>query len=374
MGKRVLVINTVNTGFTGITGIMMNLVRGTCDRVQYDFVLCWHVEPSFLEELEKLGDHVYRPPCSRFKQPMRYLSWLRGVMNSEKYDAVHAHGNSGTLFLEMWAAKKAGVPVRMAHSHSTSCRFKAAHYLLKPLLNRVMTRGIACSEAAGKCLFTENYTVLPNAIDAKQYAFSPEIRLRYRRNLGLENNFVIGHVGYMDTEKNHLFLLEVFREVLRERPEARLLLVGDGRLRPEIEAYIAENDMHEAVLLLGKRADTAQLYQCMDVCVLPSLFEGLPLTLVEAQAAGLPCMVSAAVSREADVTGGMTFITLEKQQWVTALVGAKAATVEGRITRNVHDLQKIKAAKYDIRENAAEVLTLYGGDVYEDRERPEAVR
>lgn len=362
MGKRVLVINTVNTGFTGITGVMMNLVRNTCYQVEYDFVLCWHVEPSFQEELEHLGRHVFRPPCSRFKNPLRYFAWLARIMKNGNYEAVHAHGNSGTLFIEMLAAKNAGIPVRIPHSHSTSCRFKAAHFLMKPLLNRAMTQGVACSSASGKWLFREDYLVLPNAIDAQKYAFSPETRLCYRRKLELEDNFVIGHVGYMGTEKNHLFLLETFRDVLQRRPEAKLVLIGDGRLRQEIETYISRNQLQDSVYLLGKRTDVAQLYQCMDVMVLPSLFEGLPLSLVEAQSAGLPCLVSEGVSREANITGNMIFLPLEKEKWIENLVKTETPTVKNRCDANMQALRKIRAAKYDILENSMAVLKLYGGE------------
>lgn len=323
MKKKILIINTANTGFTGITSVIMNYVRKTYKNINYDFVLCGRVEEKFKNELETLGTNVFIPPCSRVKNPLGYSSWLKKLMKKNKYDVLHVHGNSGTMYFEINAAKQSKIPVRIAHSHSTSCKYMLAHKILKPLLNRELTDAIACSDLAGKWLFTRDYTVLQNGIDVDKFTFSHTVRDEYRKKLGLEDKFVVGHIGYMDTEKNHMFLLRVFKQLVEKRPDARLLLIGDGRLRSEIEQYIAENGLTDFVQVLGKRTDVANLYQCMDVFVLPSLFEGLPVTLVEAQAAGLPCLLSDIITKQVDITKRLQYISVEEAdvyRWVNAML------------------------------------------------------
>jgi len=358
--KRVLIVNTVNTGYTGITSVMMNYVRRTCDRIQYDFVLCGFVEEAFAEDIGRLGIPILKPPCSRVKNPVRYYFWLRAILKAKHYDVIHVHGNSGTMYIEIRAAQSAKIPVRIAHSHSTSCKFQLAHKLLKPLLNRSVTHAVACSEKAGQWLFDRAYTVLHNGIDVERYRFSPEVREEYRRRLQLEDAFVIGHIGYMAYEKNHAFLLTVFEKYLLQDPAAHLLLIGDGKLRGEVEQTIAQKGLQKHVSLLGKRGDVAQLYQCMDVFVLPSHWEGLPVTLAEAQSAGLQCVVSDTVTSEVNITGNVRYLgigTRDVDAWVRALLKIKQenktrlgwsdsiAKSELNIDNGVNDLLEIYGCK-----------------------------
>lgn len=354
---RVLVVNTVNTGLTGITTVIWNYASRTADAVQYDFVLCGRIEDGYREKFRSLGGNVLVPPCSRVKHPLKYSRWLLSIMRQSAYDAVHVHGNSGTMYFEMHAAKRAGIEKRIAHSHSTSCRFVLAHRLLKPLLNRELTHAAACSDQAGKWLYTRKYTVLPNGIDTDRFAYSPETRQRCRRELGLEGKCVVGHVGYMDVEKNQLYLLRAFRRVIQRNDAARLLLIGDGRQRGEIERFIQENNLSEYVQLLGKRADAAALYQGMDVFALPSLHEGLGIALLEAQTAGLPCIASTGVPREADVTGRVKFIGIEDSDldvWADSILAAAAESTDRTGT-----LALVKKSGYDMASCAEALLALY---------------
>lgn len=323
--KRVLVVNTAYTTFNGITSVIMNYVRKTYEMIKYDFVLCGKVEQGFADKLKQLGENIFIPPCSRVKQPFSYSAWLRKIMKDHKYDVIHVHGNSGTMYFELHAAKKEGVPTRIAHAHSTSCKFMMAHRILKPLMNRQMTHGLACSDLAGKWLFTRDYTVLPNGIDVEWFAFSQAVRDDYRKQLGLENKLVVGHAGYMGAEKNQQFLLRVMEQLIKKRPDARLLLIGDGKLRPEIEASIQEYQLQDYVQMLGKRADVAQLYQCMDVFVLPSVYEGLGIVLIEAQTSGLQCVASTGVPQAANALGQVVYAGIEDtdiDQWCSAIIDA----------------------------------------------------
>jgi len=209
--KKVLVINTSAMGYNGITSVIMNYATLTNDKVRYSFLPAGNIASAVKSELEEMGE-VIIPLYKRSRQPIRYMLWLKELIKKEGFDVVHVHGNSGTMFFDIHAAKMAKVPVRIAHSHSTSCKSMTVHKLLKPVLNRELTNAIACSEAAGKWLFTNKYTVLPNGINIDDFRYSADDRTEYRKKLGMENKFVIGHVGYMDTEKNHMYLLDVFKE------------------------------------------------------------------------------------------------------------------------------------------------------------------
>ncbi len=355
--KRVLLINTAYTSFNGITSVIMNYVRKSYRMVEYDFVLCGKVEAKFADELKMLGKHVYIPPFSRVRKPLAYSAWLKKLIKQNQYDVIHVHGNSGTMYFEIHTAKQSKIPVRIAHSHSTSCKHMLAHKILKPFLNRDLTTAIACSDLAGKWLFTRDYTVLQNGVDVDKFSFSQTIRDEYRKKMGLENNFVIGHVGYMDTEKNHMFLLRVFKELVEKCPDARLILIGDGRLRSEIEQYILGNDLSNYVKVLGKRSDVANLYQCMDVFVLPSLFEGLPVTLVEAQAAGLHCIASSRVTMQANITGDIQYLSIDDgniNEWVKALLEIKNLTFNRSIS-----VETVRGSAFNISKSVEALLQAY---------------
>ncbi len=358
--KRVLVVNTTHTTFNGIVSVMMNYVRKTYQTVNYDFALCGRVEESILQELQALGGMVYIAPCSRVKKPFKYAKWLMSIMKERKYDCIHVHGNSGTMYFEIHAAKKAKVPVRIAHSHNTSCKYVLAHRVLKPMLNREITDAIACSDLAGKWLFKRDFTVLPNGIDTAKFLYSQQTRNSYIDILHLQDKLVIGHVAYMDTEKNHMYLLRVFKELLSKKNDVRLILIGDGRLRSEIERYISENNLGEYVLLLGKRSDVDALYQCMDVFVLPSLYEGLPVTLVEAQAAGLPCIISNNITKQVDLTGRVQYIGIEDEnidEWVNSILNVNVNS-EDRIKSSL----TVSLSEFNIDKCTTHLLDLYQND------------
>ncbi len=357
--KRVLIVNTVNTGFNGITSMMMNYVRKTCNLIQYDFVLCGFVEKTFEEEIIQRANKVMIPPCSRVKNFVLYYFWLKNILRTEHYDAIHVHGNSGTMYIEIKAAKIAGVPIRIAHCHSTSCKYKLAHKLLKSKLNNCVTNAVACSQQAGKWLYNGEFTILHNGIDVQKFSFSKTERDKYRRELNLEEVFVIGHIGYMSHEKNHTFLLSVFKRFLDKVPSAHLVLIGDGNLRHDIEKYIEDNNLQERVSILGNRADVAQLYQAFDVFVLPSLWEGLPVTLVEAQTAGLPCIASDTVTPEVNITGNVRYVGIGEKDidsWIKELLSIKDAHKE-RSEWNDH----IVKSKFNIGNGISELLDIYNG-------------
>lgn len=321
---RVLIVTTTYLGFNGITSVIMNYYRNiNREKVQFDFAIGLGIHDSVRDEINELGGKVYELP-SRKKSTINYLMELKKLVVENKYRIVHAHGNSGTLYLDIHALKKAGVPIRISHSHNSTCSHKIIHKMLKKPLNNEITHAIACSKLAGDWLYNKSYTVINNGIDVDKFLYNEETRIKYRKELGLEGKLVLGHIGHFSYQKNHEYLLEVFREVYSKESKAVLMLIGDGKLRGDIEAKIKDLGIENNVLLLGNRKDAAQLLQSMDIFVFPSRFEGLPVVLVETQASGLKCIVSDKITKECQITGRVKYLSLkdDKKEWVEEILNS----------------------------------------------------
>ncbi|WP_241157072.1 glycosyltransferase family 1 protein [Adlercreutzia sp. ZJ304] len=300
----------------GVESVVMNYYRHIDrSRVQFDLLVD---EDSTLvprEEVESLGGRIIKVPP--YQNLSRYMRALECLFNKERWSIVHSHINGLSCF-SLYAAKRTGVPIRIAHSHSTSGRGEYAKNLLKAILrtqaNRYPTHRLACSIYAGEWLFGKNaeFEVLRNAIELGEFAFDSEVRSKVRTELDIaKDQLVIGHVGRFTAQKNHRFLIDIFREVCRLRPDAVLLLVGSGELRHFVESLLIQYDLLNNVRFLGQRNDVNLLYQAFDAFVLPSLYEGLGLVGIEAQATGLSCFFSDLITREVDVTGEARFLPID---------------------------------------------------------------
>lgn len=341
--KRILQVVTY-MGRGGIETMLMNYYRHMDrSKVQFDFLVHRDFKADFDEEIESLGGRIYRvPPMNPLKKS--YWKALDIFFRSHPYEIVHCHLNykSGVVLA---AAKKAGIPVRVAHAHTASMSAgfsKFARIVMKPLIPRTATHYFACGKAAGDAIFGgKPHDLIANAIDAKALTFCPEARERMRGELGLGDDFTIIHVGRFSEEKNHTFLLDAFAAVLKKDPAAKLLLAGDGELRPEMErkaAALPKGSVH----FLGVRGDIPELLQAADVFAFPSHFEGLPVTMIEAQAAGLPCVMSAAVTDECIVTDLVSTLPIDDPNaWADAILSAKG-------TPRTDRLAQIQASGYDI--------------------------
>ena len=350
--KRILQVVTY-MGRGGIETMLMNYYRHI-DRtkIQFDFLVHRDFQAEFDEEIEALGGRIYRvPPMNPLK--LSYWKALDAFFREHPYEIVHCHLNykSGVVLA---AAKKAGVSVRIAHAHTAGMSAglsKLARIMMKPLIPRTATHFLACGKTAGDAIFGNcAYTIIPNALDAAAFRFSPECRHKMRQNLGLSDDYTIIHVGRFGSEKNHSFLLDVFANVLRKEPSAKLLLVGDGDLRPAMEEKAAQILPEESVCFLGARKDIPELLQAADVFVFPSIFEGLPVTMIEAQAAGLPCVKSDTITDECIVTDLVASLPItDPALWAEEIL-------KKRGTARTDRLAEIQASGYDITA-AAEKLT-----------------
>ena len=357
---KLLIVNTVPFTLDGINSVILNYYRAMDKNdMQIDFVMITQPYEEIKKEISDNGGKIY-VIHGRSRNPLSYVKQLFKIVKDGQYDIVHAHGNSCTLAFEMIAAKIGGARVRIPHSHNSNCKHKAMHTLLKPFFNRYYTHGFACGEKAGEWLYGKRkFTIINNGINLKNYLFSQQTRDMYRKKLNLIDKKVIGHVGNFIPRKNDLFLIDIFAELYKMDSSYRLLTIGDGKLKQEVQEKVAGIGLEEAVIFTGLRDDVPELMQAMDIFVLPSIFEGLPLTLIEAQSAGLPCVVSDKVSNEVKITDLVEFISIDKSaaEWVKRI---QIISIVDRKNTSEDIKTKIASAGYSIDDNAKYLKKLYG--------------
>lgn len=307
------VIGIMNRG--GAETMIMNLYRHIDrNKVQFDFVENSGESAAFDEEILHLGGRIYRCPHYNGKNYFAYVKWWSDFFRThqKEYPIVHGHlGSTAAIYLSI--AKRYGA-YTIAHSHNSG-----TDRGIKTLLYKVIsynTRNVAdyffaCSTPAGldrfgnKIVNGECYSLLNNAIEIAKFSFRTSTRAAMRRKFGLTDELAVGHVGRFNQQKNHPFLLEIFAALLKKEPNAVLLLVGGGTDMQKMQAKAQTLGIAEKVRFLGIRSDVADVMQAMDVFVFPSLYEGLPVTMVEAQASGLPCLISDKVPSECVLTNGL---------------------------------------------------------------------
>ncbi len=321
--KKILIIATTPFMHDGLTRVILETID-RADRTQAQLYLVPGM--GFTHEFEREireRNIPFFPVPNRAYDPLHYYPALIKVLRSEKYDAVHIHGNSATMAFDLLLAALAGIPVRISHIHNTATNHPALHAAVKPLLNAVVTDPAACSVPAGKWLYTKPFTLVKNGIDPERFAFDAEARERVRRELGLSDALVIGHVGRFRRQKNHEFLLEIFDEIAGRRPDAVLLLIGEGELLEEIREKVRTTGLAEKVIFCGTTDRISDYYMAMDVFLLPSLYEGLGIAAVEAQAAALPAVLSDEVPEEAVFEENVKRLPLSESAavWAETVIG-----------------------------------------------------
>lgn len=344
----------------GQESYIMNMYRHIDrERVQFDFFTPFMVlNPAMQEEVESLGGRMYaagHPFVAFSTDNNRYFKEDVAVFLAQHpYKIVHIHsGSTYALMVGSKLARRYGASHVAVHSHCggfVNLKYKVVRVLSRHALLTYPTEYFACSHLAARWKFPtpiikkKKYTILKNAVDTRVIKYDPAVREQYRRELGLENNLVVGHVGRFAVQKNHKFLVEIFAELLKTEPSARLVLVGEGVLLEETMQRIEELGIAHAVLYLGIRRDVAALMNAFDVFLLPSFFEGLPVVGVEAQATGLPVVTSTGVTPELPIADLATYIPLENTpaQW------AEQVAAFAKLPRR-NTTEEIKACGYDVQ-------------------------
>lgn len=346
----------------GLETMLMNYYRAIDKtRIQFDFLVHRNDRADYDDQIEMMGGRIYRLPIlNPFSK--NYRRALRKFFSEHsEYQIVHVHQDCMSSVILKEAANY-NVKVRIAHSHCAS-QDKNLKYPIKMLYQRLIpkyaTKLIACGKEAGQWMFRgSEFQILNNAIDARQYSYNVLKRTEMRKQMGIEEGqLLIGHIGRFSPQKNHLFLLDIFYDV-QQHVDAKLILVGDGALRGEIEEKINELGLNEKIILTGVRNDVADLLQAMDVFVFPSNYEGLPVTMVEAQASGLPCLISDKVSIECKMTEHVKQISLDAdiKIWTDNIL-EMSKYERGDCSSN------IRREGYDIEENARWLLEFYSKEL-----------
>lgn len=346
------ILHSMNRG--GAEAMLMNYYRNIDrGRVQFDFLLTEQNRCQYEEEIEQMGGRVYRVPLLTFSNPFLYINGVKKFLKEHtEYRIVHSHTSSKSA-VPLWAAKRCGVPVRVCHAHSSNSGrgFEGfVRWALGIWLKQVATDFMSCGEGATRCWYGREYMnrtkIVPNAVDMVKYGFDEVMGRQKREQLGVaEEECVLGMVSRFHPVKNHLFMLDVLSAMKKRGCKAKLLFVGDGELRGRIEEKIALLGIKDDVILAGLVSDVPNYLQAMDMVMMPSLHEGLPVSLVEAQANGLPVVASTGVPREVDVTGNVVFLPLDVSAWTDCL----ATKIAERVRRDLAAVEKVRKAGYDIQ-------------------------
>ena len=347
------VINSINMG--GIQTTLINILKKIDkEKVVFDFLVETNPNGDYAEEIKKFGGKIYyiTPRKKSILQNRKDLD--KFFKQHQEYKIVHMHVSSLTYITPLKYAKKYNIPIRIIHSRNTKQGgmkiHKFIHLFNKIFIDRIATHYFACSDLAGEWLFpkklinSSNFKIINNGIDTDKFAFDSKLRNDMRKKLNCENDICLVCVGRLHQQKNHMFLLEVFKKLSLRLSNTKLYLVGEGSLRKKIEDKIDELDLKNRVVLLGNQKNINEILQAMDMFIMPSFYEGLPGSVIEAQGSGLPCVISDTITKLVKVTDLVTFVSLEEQsdKWVSII------------------LKKIKNAK---RENTKELLVKKGFDM-----------
>ncbi len=345
-----------NMDRAGIETMLMNYYRHMDhDKVQFDF-LCNKKKPgAYDEEINLLGGKIYRTPGLNPLKFHLYLKYMKELIGKHsEYKVIEAHNGAFGVYA-LYAAKKNKVPIRIYHAHGASITVDLKMPLklfCKSRLKNNMTHHFTCGKAAaefyfGKRIVDKNdYELIPNAIEVERFIFNPQVREEMRKKYNINDKHVIGHVGRFMTQKNHEFLIELFAEYHKLDNMAVLVLLGDGELMEGMKEKVMQLGLKEHVLFIGNVSNVNEWYQAFDLFVLPSIWEGLPVVGVEAQAADLPCIFSDSITKEIGFSDKAAFVSLSasKEEWIK-IISEKLKQTERKnqeevITRNHYNIKK----------------------------------
>lgn len=346
----------------GVGFCMMNYFRHLDHaRFQIDFLVQDELPQELVEEITAAGGAIKMLPG--IKNVPKHVYAVYRILKDGKYDAVHSNVNTLSVF-PLFAAWLARTPIRISHAHSASNpkdrKRHIAKLLLRPLSRIFPTHYLACSELAGRFQFGDrkwesgSVRLVKNAIETDRFKFDEKARAELRTEFGLNDKFIVGHVGRISPQKNHMGLIDIFAEVANRRDDAVLVIVGDGPLRKQVEEHIRAKALEDRIVFAGERHDASRFYSMFDVFCLPSLYEGLSVVLVEAQANGIRCVISTCNTVESKLTEQVEFLSLEAPvaQWADCLLAAKRAD-------SAQCRQQLEAAGYDIAHEADRLAEFY---------------
>lgn len=348
------IIGSMNIG--GAENFLMNTYRKIDKKkIQFDFIV--HKKGIFDDEIKHMGGKIYYIKPIQEVGPIIYKKELKQIFMHQSYKIIHSHIDQVSGFI-LKVAYQCNIPTRIAHSHSTknsnSFLVKVYKKYLQNKINKYSTNRFACSDKAGKWLYkSAKYEVINNGIDINRFYYNEKDRRTLRKKLEIKDDtIIVGHVGRFVPAKNHTYLIDIYKEYNNINPNSKLLLIGEGELKEKIKKKVTKDGIEDKVIFLNGLTDVYRYYNVMDVFVFPSIFEGLPLTVIEAQVNGLDCFISSKVTGQCKITNKCNFISLEEspQYW------AKKIRING--TRKINKNEE-RISEYDSQKIANKICEFY---------------
>ena len=361
MNKKIRVLQIVDSlgRGGGVINVVLNWHRNIDkNKIQFDYLYTLKLKDSLKKEIENLGGKVY---CLDYRGVFHLCSFLKNIykfFRNHRYNTIHSHITHLNLFFYP-LAKIFGTKNIIQHAHGIRWSDKKLNgwrnYLMLHTVWFLITKKLACSEKSGQFWFGKNFTLINNGIDLDKFDYKSFIRENKRKELGLENNFVLGHVGRLSNEKNHRFFIDVFENLIILDPSARLILVGTGPLEKQIKHYAEGKGLQDKILFLGMQENVNEMYQVFDVFCLPSLHEGMPIVAIEAQCSGLPCLFSDAITKEVLIIPNtrMLSLTTPTKIWAEQIFALKG-------NKRWSGVQYLKNYGFDIKDNVRQIEEIYG--------------
>lgn len=367
MEKNIRVLQfSLSENIGGIETFLRNLYKQfDHDEVQFDFVTTYN-SPVYESEFLQGCSRIFRVPSA--KRIFAYRHALNKLMAENKYDVVHINKNSAADLIPFTAARRAGIPIVIAHAHNTKSTVGKFADILNCInrgkMDKYLTTAFASSNAAAEWMFGKGYCrenkvpILRNGIDISDFSYSEEKREEIRKRLSLSGKLVVGHVGKFSRRKNHDFIIDVFAGIHKKNPDSVLLLVGTGSLMAHVQQKVASLGISDAVMFMGSQNNINDYYQAMDAFLMPSLLEDLPVAAIEAQAAGLPVFVSDTIDSHLEITNTVKWLSLQQpaEIWADMVLN----TCECFERKNQDEV--LKSAGYDIKEIADKLMKVYKGE------------
>lgn len=372
--KPIRVLQVFTTmGRGGAETMIMNYYRKLDKtKVQFDFLVHRPTRAAYEEEIEALGGKIYRLPTINPLFPEPYYKQLRMFFTEHpNYNIIHSHLNTFSCFT-LKIAKEFNIPCRIAHAHIAinkvnlisllsgkenlkGCIKKIIKLQLKKRIKKDATHFFSCGDKAGKWLFGDTlFSTMNNAIDSEKFKYNELTSKSYKQKFNLEDELVIGHIGRFNNQKNHAFLIRIFASLVKKHPKSTLVLIGDGILKNNIETLAKKLGVYNKIKFLGVRTDIPELCQMMDVFVFPSFYEGLPVTLIEAQAASLKILASDTITKEVALTKNIEFISINEPDnvWSNKILKLN-------VNEKTDQTKYIIQGNYDIASNSQKIQKFY---------------
>lgn len=351
--KKILIICTAGAGTGGITTHIYNYISKLAHVVQIDIIQTIYYDESVKKRFEEVGCNVIKFP-HRKKELCKYIKSLDNLLMNNYYDVVHVHGNSATMSVELLIAKIHGVKIRIAHCHTSKTEHPLIHAILNPFFKKTFTNAIACSEAAGNWIFGKgNYLIIKNAINANEFSFNNSIRQSYRKELNVDEKTLLAvQIGSLIPLKNCEFSIDIMRKT---NQRIKLCFIGDGPEKEKLKSKIVHESLQDKIVFCGIRNDVKSILQAADILFMPSLYEGLPLTLIESQAAGVVCFVSENITNEAMIDSNLWIKNeLNIDKWLIALTNFK------KPLNRTNSYKKVIDCDFDVDSNLIKLKEVYG--------------